>query len=63
MTALVSKMIRDQIEYLAGEAEHWMARAAYWTALDKTEHAAWCMANVDDAEGKAMKWAERLECI
>ena len=63
MTALVSATIREHIEFLATEAEFWMAKAAYWAALGKDEDARRCMFHVDEAEHKAMRWAERLETI
>ena len=63
MTALVSKTIVEHIEFLANEAEFWMAKAAYWASLGNTDQEARCMANVDEAEGKAMNWAQRLETI
>lgn len=63
MTALVSATIREHIEFLACEAEFWMAKAAYWAALGKDDDARRCMFHVDEAEAKAMDWAQRLEAV
>jgi hypothetical protein len=63
MTALVSRVIVDHIEFLANEAEYWAAKAAYWKALGNEKHETWCMDLVNKAEQRAMVWAERLETV